>query len=92
VKGELQTPVVLFNKIRARAKAPTVTSVALADILPERAREFAWEAWRRNDLIRFGRFESTWGFKTNTDVTKRIYPVPTTELALNPNLKQNPGY
>jgi hypothetical protein len=92
VKGELQTPVVLFNKIRSRAKAPTVTAVTLADILPERAREFAWEAWRRNDLIRFGKYEGAWGFKTSTDITRRIYPVPTTELALNPNLKQNPGY
>ncbi len=92
IKGEMQTPLVLFNKIRTRAKAPVVAAVALEDILPERAREFAWEAWRRNDLIRFGRFESAWGFKTNADVTRRIYPVPTTELALNPNLKQNQGY
>ena len=92
VKGELQTAVVLFNKIRTRAKAPTVTTVALADILTERAREFAWEGWRRNDLIRFGKFEGAWGFKTNAEITRRLYPIPTTELALNPNLKQNPGY
>ncbi|WP_129718057.1 RagB/SusD family nutrient uptake outer membrane protein [Pedobacter sp. SYP-B3415] len=92
VNGELQTPLVLVNKIRARAKAPAMTAVSLNDLLDERAREFAWEGWRRNDLIRFGRFEDAWGFKNNTDPNKRIYPVPTSERSLNPNLVQNPGY
>jgi starch-binding outer membrane protein, SusD/RagB family len=102
VKGELQTALVLFNKIRARSKATLATTVTLDDILPERAREFSWEAWRRNDLIRFGKFETDWGFKTaaatavnptpQTQPSRRIYPVPTTELALNPKLVQNPGY
>lgn len=92
VNGELQTPDVLVNKIRARAKAPLVSGITLDQLLDERGREFAWEGWRRNDLIRFGKFEAAWGFKTNTDVNKRIYPVPTSEKALNPNLVQNPGY
>lgn len=92
VNGELQTADVLVNKIRARAKAPLVSGITLDQLLDERAREFAWEGWRRNDLIRFGKFEAAWGYKTNTDVNKRIYPVPTSEKALNPNLVQNPGY
>ncbi|WP_295772416.1 RagB/SusD family nutrient uptake outer membrane protein [uncultured Mucilaginibacter sp.] len=92
VGGELQTADVLVNKIRTRAKAPVVSGVTLDQLLDERAREFAWEGWRRNDLIRFGKFESAWGFKSNADVNKRIYPVPTSERSLNPNLIQNPGY
>ncbi|WP_202406069.1 RagB/SusD family nutrient uptake outer membrane protein [Hufsiella ginkgonis] len=92
VNGELQTPVVLVNKIRTRAKAPVVAAITLPELLEERAREFAWEAWRRNDLIRFGQFEAAWGFKTNTETFRRIYPVPTSERALNPNLEQNTGY
>jgi starch-binding outer membrane protein, SusD/RagB family len=92
VGGELQTPLVLFNKIRARVNAPLAASVNLPGILEERARELSWEAWRRNDLIRFGQFEQPWGFKTDSNPAKRIYPIPATELALNPNLKQNPGY
>lgn len=92
VGSELQTADVLVNKVRARAKAPVVSGITLDQLLDERAREFAWEGWRRNDLIRFGKFESAWGYKTNTDVNKRIYPVPTSERALNPNLVQNPGY
>jgi hypothetical protein len=92
ISGELQTADVLVNKIRTRAKAPAISGVTLDQLLDERAREFAWEGWRRNDLIRFGKFESLWGYKTNTDVNRRIYPVPTSEKALNPNLVQNPGY
>ncbi len=102
VNGELQTALVLFNKIRSRAKATAAATVALDDILPERAREFSWEAWRRNDLIRFGRFEADWGFKTSTVTPvnpvvsnqpyRRIFPIPTVERSLNSNLVQNPGY
>jgi starch-binding outer membrane protein, SusD/RagB family len=92
IGGELQTPVVLVNKIRARANAPQVTSIDLPALLEERAREFAWEGWRRNDLIRFGQFEQPWGFKTNNEAYRRIYPIPATERSLNPKLAQNQGY
>lgn len=92
VNGELQTADILVNKIRSRANAPAVVGITLDGLLDERAREFAWEAWRRNDLIRFGKFEDAWGYKTNTETFRRIYPVPTSERSLNPNLEQNPGY
>jgi hypothetical protein len=88
----LQTPDVLVNKIRTRAHAPLVSGVTLDELLEERAREFAWEAWRRNDLIRFGKFESAWGFKTDGNINHRVYPIPANELTLNPKLQQNLGY
>jgi hypothetical protein len=43
-------------------------------------------------MIRFGKFENKWGFKTNADTYRRIFPIPRNALQLNPNLKQNPGY
>jgi len=97
VNGELQTPLVLINKVRARAGAPLATTVSLQSILDERARELSWEAWRRNDLIRYGQFETEYPLQNDVltmdkNITKRIYPVPTSELRLNTNLKQNPGY
>lgn len=92
VNGELQTADVLVNKIRARAGTDPVSGIDLQGLLDERARELAWEGWRRNDLIRFGQFENSWGFKTNNETYRRIYPVPSTELSLNPKLVQNPGY
>jgi hypothetical protein len=95
VKGTLQTPAVLVNLIRKRVGAQlTADPLAVDSILPERAREFAWECWRRNDLIRFGQFENGWGFKAPgaADATRQLFPVPNTELSTNQNLKQNPGY
>ena len=92
VNGEPQTPLVLVNKLRIRARAPLANSINLNELLDERARELSWEGWRRNDLIRYGQFEQKWGFKDNADVTRRIYPVPASELSLNPGLRQNPGY
>ncbi len=87
-----QTPVMLVNQVRSRAKAKPMTSVALQDILDERGRELAFEGWRRNDLIRFGKWENKWGYKTDADPNHRIYPVPATQIQLNPRLTQNAGY
>ncbi|WP_207510652.1 RagB/SusD family nutrient uptake outer membrane protein [Longitalea luteola] len=103
VNGELQDELTLLNKVRARAKAPLATSVTLDELLDERGRELHWENWRRNDLIRFGKYEveypipgdvATSGYTPgmNKDIRRRIFPIPTSERKLNANLDQNPGY
>jgi hypothetical protein len=95
VKGTVQTPATLVNLVRKRVGAMlTADPLTVDSLLPERAREFAWEGWRRNDLIRFGAFENAWGFKAAgaADATRQIFPVPTTELSTNQKLTQNPGY
>lgn len=97
VNGALQTPEYLVNLLRTRAKAPAVTNLTLDTLLDERARELSWEGWRRNDLIRFDKFEVEYPLPNdvlsmNKDIRRRIYPVPITEIRLNGNLVQNPGY
>ncbi|MDR3694029.1 RagB/SusD family nutrient uptake outer membrane protein [Mucilaginibacter sp.] len=97
VNGELQTPLILVNKLRTRAGAQTATSIDLPGLLDERARELSWEGWRRNDLIRYGLFEVSYplpndNLTMNTAPSRRLYPIPNTELKTNPNLVQNPGY
>lgn len=82
----------LVNQLRTIRKAAPWTSVNLENILQERARELNWECWRRNDLIRFGKYEQSWGYKTDADVNKRLFPVPSAEIILNSSLKQNTGY
>lgn len=91
------TPASLMNQIRAYVSAPSVTGTpTLDELLDERAREFANESWRRNDLIRFGKFEEPWGFKYlfsgNTDKNRRIFPVPQDVMNTNTNWTQNTGY
>lgn len=92
------TPVSLLNQVRTCAGAPSATSLTLPELLDERAREFADECWRRNDLIRFGNFEDDWTIidtprsgKVNFDKYRRIFPVPYNEVKQN-GWSQNPGY
>ena len=88
-----QTALSLVNDVRAqRTTTAPWTAVTLATLYAERTREFAWEGWRRNDMIRFGKFEDKWGLKTNTETYRRIFPIPTAALSLNLALQQNPGY
>lgn len=93
------TPASLMNQIRDYVNAPHVEGTpTLDDLLDERAREFTDEAWRRNDLIRFGMFENDWGFRGQlypkglTEKFRRIFPVPTDVMNVNTNWKQNFGY
>ncbi|WP_343675005.1 RagB/SusD family nutrient uptake outer membrane protein [Chitinophaga sp.] len=83
----------LVNQVRAqRTTSAAWTNITLDSIYNERTREFAMESWHRNDMIRFGKFENSWGFKTDNDVNHRVFPIPTNAIKLNPNLTQNPGY
>jgi hypothetical protein len=88
-----QTALSLVNNLRAvRTTSAALATVTLDGIYAERCREFAWEGWHRNDMIRFGKYEGTWGFKTNTEAYRRIFPIPLNATAVNPALTQNPGY
>ncbi|MCS3796291.1 RagB/SusD family nutrient uptake outer membrane protein [Niastella sp. OAS944] len=88
-----QTALSLANDLRAnRTTAAAWSTINLDSIYNERSREFAWEAWHRNDMIRYGKYEGKWGFKTNADVYRRIFPIPTNAFATNPKLTQNTGY
>ncbi|MFD2725354.1 RagB/SusD family nutrient uptake outer membrane protein [Hyunsoonleella rubra] len=102
--GTLSAAVDYFNNLRTRANNPnTITSgeLTLDLILDERARELHWEAHRRQDLIRYGRFTGgsyNWVWKGNGSngislpAHFNLYPIPVGSLAANPNLEQNPGY
>lgn len=80
------------NTIRTRSGVPALATVTPADILAERGREFAWEGWRRNDMIRFGTFSNERKFMKNLDKNKELFPIPQPRIDANPLLKQNPGY
>lgn len=93
------TPMSLMNQIRDYVNAPRITQEpTLDELLDERAREFADENWRRNDLIRFGKFEDDWGYKhvinpqAKTELYRRIFPIHRSILNTNTNWKQNTGY
>jgi len=84
-----------INYIRSRRSAagktlPLLTSVTLEDILNERGYELYWEGYRRQDLVRFGRFGDAWYEKPAADESKALFYIPTSALDTNDNLHQNP--
>ena len=64
----------------------------LDNMLDERGFEMYWEGWRRQDLIRFGKFLDAWQEKPASNPRALLMPIPNAAVAVNPNLKQNPGY
>lgn len=103
--GSIPTAVGYINELRERAYGNTSGNITTADltldfIIDERARELYWEGHRRTDLIRFGQFSSqgVWQWKggvqqgSTTEAFRDLMPIPATDLGLNSNLEQNPGY
>jgi hypothetical protein len=70
-----------------------LSSLNLDVLLDERQREFYWDAMRRQDLIRFGKYLAPNALRPEQSDPKHLYfPIPNNALAVNPNLSQNPGY
>ncbi|MEO0470822.1 MAG: RagB/SusD family nutrient uptake outer membrane protein, partial [Bacteroidota bacterium] len=80
------------NEVRMARGAKTLTSIDLDAMLAERGFEFYWESHRRTDLVRFGKFNDAWTSKEESDVSKRVFPIPTNALAASTLLVQNQGY
>jgi starch-binding outer membrane protein, SusD/RagB family len=81
----------IMSDIAARTGQPAAAAT-LAGIYDERGRELWWEGWRRNDMIRFGKFLQARELKpTVSDPKYILYPIPTAAL-YNPKMTQNPGY
>ncbi|MGI4803124.1 MAG: RagB/SusD family nutrient uptake outer membrane protein [Janthinobacterium lividum] len=93
--GNIATALTFTSPVRLRAKLANFSATAfnLDSILAERGREFVWEGWRKQDLIRFGHFGDRKQFKAaDADNHTQLFPIPQTARQKNPNLVQNPGY
>lgn len=104
--GSLDQALNYVNALRTRAYGDEMGNITAGElnldfILDERARELYWEAHRRTDLIRFGRFTEGnyhWPWKGNvpdgtaTSNHLNIFPLPSSDVGANPNLQQNPNY
>lgn len=86
-----------FDAVRNRVGMPH-RDLTLQNLLDERLMELCWEGWRRQDLIRFGCYQSlfegdVYDSKTDeSDGHTMVFPIPADVMAVNHNLLQNSGY
>lgn len=84
-----------LNRIRARVGMP-YRKATLDNILEERLLELVWEGWRRQDLIRFGKFTGAYDLRTplqgESSGYTTVFPIPQKCIDLNSELVQNKGY
>lgn len=90
--GNSAAALIIVNELRTFRGATALASVDETSLLAERGRELYMEGWRRNDLIRFGKFLEPWSEKPASTSTYLLFPIPSTQIVANPNLTQNPGY
>ncbi len=99
--GATQQAVDLVNQVTQRDFSPqdfvkakyTTSTLTMDELSNERGREFSYEMFRREDLIRFGKFEQAWWEKPqDPDKHYELFPIPQTSIIVDPALKQNPGY
>jgi hypothetical protein len=104
-KGDWASAATLVNKVRTRVSLAATTAANTNDmtlaIEKERRLELAFEGHRWFDLLRTGRAITVMnaqkdgaGASLNYNVKdyQLLYPVPQTQIDLNPTLLQNPGY
>ena len=92
----------VVNQIRTQhgGVTPFLTLTA-STFLAERSREMFCEAWKRQDMIRFGTYNNATLFHDADPIDAlgpnglnhlNVFPIPETQINANKNLKQNPGY
>ncbi len=106
--GDKATALKYVNDLRTRSYKTGATTATIGTndltldfILEERGREFFFEAQRRTDLVRFGKYSGSsyiWPWKGGVAAGKsisdiyNIFPIPADDMGANTNLVQNPGY
>ena len=89
------TALELVNSVRQHPSrgASKLPAIDLNILLDERGRELWLECWRRQDLIRFGKFLKPFQGKDDiSDPKYLLFPIPSQQLAVNENLDRNSGY
>jgi hypothetical protein len=81
----------IMTDIAARS-GQTASPATLDGVYLERGKELWLEGWRRNDMIRFGKFLAARELKPYISNERYLlFPIPADAL-FNANLGQNPGY
>ncbi len=82
----------LVNQIRTRAGVTPYVSLTADNLVAERGREMFAEMTRRQDLIRFDKWDDAWWEKAPSTAMYELFPIPKAQRDVNALLQQNPGY
>jgi hypothetical protein len=104
-KGDMTNAALLVNQVRARVGLGATSATSQSDmtlaIEKERRLELAFEGHRWFDLVRTGRAIAVMNAQKdgsgnnlnyNVQAYQLLYPIPQTQLDINPQLTQNQGY
>ena len=80
------------NKVRERVKLPLLNAVTLLNVWDERRAELAMEEDRFFDLVRTGQAATVLSGKGFKSPKNNVFPIPSSQILLNPNLTQNSNY
>lgn len=75
-----------INPIRQRAGVAPFAGATLTELLAERGRELWLEGHRRQDQIRFNKWDGSWWKKNAGTAERRTFPIPQWAIDSNPNL------
>ena len=89
--GKANEGLALVNDLRSKRKADPIASLTENIMFEEIGRELYWEGGKRTVEIRFGKFTTGTGTLIKEPYTV-LYPIPSSAVVSNPNLKQNKGY
>ncbi|MCF6406473.1 RagB/SusD family nutrient uptake outer membrane protein [Chitinophaga filiformis] len=96
-----QEAVDLVNTVRQRSFAAevwdankyTTTTLTMDELLAELGREFIFEGYRRQELIRWDKYTTgTWWDHKASEGFRTLFAIPQNQRINNNNLAQNPGY
>ena len=91
--GSTALEIVNYLRTHPSRNASQLTAIDLNILLDERGRELWLECWRRQDLIRFGKFLAPIQEKEYiSDPRNLLFPIPNQQIGVNKKLTQNPGY
>jgi len=87
-QGDPGGAVEYVNPLRERANVDpwTAGDLTLENLLAERGREMFFEGHRRQDLLRFGKYNDPWWEKPATTADRNTFPIPQWVIDSNPNL------
>ncbi|MFN3488229.1 MAG: RagB/SusD family nutrient uptake outer membrane protein [Emticicia sp.] len=89
--GDTAGALATVNSLRTTRGGKALASLSADSMFDEIGRETYWEGGKRTVEVRYGKFTTGTGVEIK-DAYTVLFPIPSSAIVSNPNLKQNTGY